>query len=307
MNRRDVFGVTIAASAGLVLGRRAAAATALRIATIPIDPGAQVVYALDRGSFNRNLLTPEVQYINNGAAIISAVVGGGVDIGYANVISLAVAHAHGFTLTVAAPAGLYTSKAPTSVLMVRKDSTIRAARDCYAKTIGVSSLKSITQYSTQAWLDKNGGDSKSVRFIELSFPEIAPALVSRRIDVGHFAEPFISDAKNVARVLGDSYDAVGSKFLISVFVATRAYVAANAATIKYFADAMSETAIWANSHHAESGVMLANVAKLDITVVNGMTRSTYADRLTAESLQPSIDVAAHYGGLTAFPAAEFMP
>jgi NitT/TauT family transport system substrate-binding protein len=223
------------------------------------------------------------------------------------VISLAVAHARGLPLTVAAPASLYNSKAPTSVLMVANGSPIATARDCTGKTIGVSSLKSITQYSTEAWLDAHGGDAKSVKFIELGFPEMAPALAQGRIDIGHFAEPFLSDAKKSAHVLGDSYDAVASNFMISVYVTTPAFAGAHPDVVKRFADAMRETAAWANAHHAESAPILADAAKMDLATVTAMTRATYAERLSAADLQPNIDVTARYGGLAAFPATALLP
>jgi len=306
VNRRNAIAASLAAGVAATLPQVARAAT-LRVATIPIDSGAQVIYASQRGTFAKAGLATDLQYIGNGAQIVAAVVGGAVDVGYTNTISLAVAHARGLPLTVVAPASLYNAKAPTSVLMVANGSPIKTARDCAGKTIGVSSLKSITQYSTEAWLDANGGNATSVRFIEMDFAEIAPALVQGRIDVGHFAEPFLTDAKKVARVLGDSYDAVAPNFLISVYVATPAFASANADVMKRFADALRETAAWANAHHAESAPLLAGAAKMDLAAVAAMTRATYAERLTAADLQPNIDVAAKYGGLQSFPARQLLP
>ena len=307
MKRGAALASLAIAPAALAFPRRVRAAAPLRIATIPIDSGAEVLYAAQRGTYKSHGLETEIQFIGNGAQIVAAVVGGAVDIGYTNVISLAVAHARGLPLTVIAPASLYNSKAPTSVLMVLNTSPIKSARECTGKTIGVSSLKSITQYSTQAWLDANGGDAKSVKFIELEFPELAPALAQGRIDVGHFAEPFLGDAKKIARVLADSYDAVAPDFMISVYVASPGFVSANADVVRRFADAVRETATWANTHHAESAPMLAAAAKMDVAVVAAMTRASYAARLGAADLQPNIDVTARYGGLTAFPASELLP
>ena len=307
MKRGAALSSLTIAPAVFAIPRRVRAAAPLRIATIPIDSGAEVLYAAQRGTYRSHALDVELQFIGNGAQIVAAVVGGAVDIGYTNVISLAVAHARGLPLTVVAPASLYNGKAPTSVLMVANASPIKSARDCAGKTIGVSSLKSITQYSTEAWLDANGGDVKSVKFIELEFPELAPALAQGRIDVGHFAEPFLSDAKKIARVLGDSYDAVAPGFMISVYVTTPAFASANPDVVRRFGDAMRETATWANAHHAESAPMLAAAAKMDHAVVAAMTRASYAARLTAADLQPNIDVTARYGGLSAFPASELLP
>jgi NitT/TauT family transport system substrate-binding protein len=244
---------------------RARAATALRLSTIPIDTGAQVFYADETGIFRKHGLDTTIQTISNGAAIIAAAMGNAIDIGFANIVSLAVAHKRGLPLTIVAPAAMY--------------SPIKTAADCTGKTIGVSSLNSITQYSTQAWLDKNGGDAKSTRFIEMPFPQIAPALLQRRIDVGHFAEPSLTDARKIGRTLAESYGAVAPSFLIAAFFTQTSFARTNAATIRQFDDAIRESS---------------------------MVRAEYALRLTPESIQPSIDVAVKYGGLETFDARELI-
>lgn len=305
MKRSNALAL-LAGAAGAALPAAGRSAQPLRLATIPIDSGAEVIYADANGAFKARGLETSIALIGNGAAIVSAVVGGAADIGYSNIISLAVAHQRGFPVRIVAPAALYNSKAPTSILMVPIGSPIKTARDCSTKTIGVSSLGSITQYSTQAWLDGNGGDAKSVRFVEMNFAEMAPALAAGRIDVGHFAEPFISDASKEARVLADSYDAVAPEFLIAAYFTTAAYAAANPQIVRQFTDAIAQTAVWANGHHPESGRLLASAAKLDPGAIAGMTRATYASRLLASDLQPNVDVAARYGGLQAFRAQELL-
>ena len=173
MKRRDIVRLAAAGTLAGLMPRRAFASTPLRLATIPIDSGAQPYYADQNGTFRKYGLDASIQSISNGAAIIAAVMGDAVDIGNANVVSLAVAHKRGLALTIIAPAGMYSPASQTSALLVLRDSPIKTAADCNGKTFGVSSLNSITQYSTEAWLDRNGGDAKSVRFIEMPFPQIA--------------------------------------------------------------------------------------------------------------------------------------
>jgi NitT/TauT family transport system substrate-binding protein len=298
-----------AAAAGVLAGivpPAARAATALRLATIPIDTGAQMYYADANGTFRKHGLDTTVQSITNGAAIIAATLGNAVDIGFANIVSLAVAYKRGLALTIVAPAAMYSPVSRTSALIVLKDSPIKTAADCAGKTIGVSSLNSITQYSTQAWLDKNGGDAKSARFIEMPFPQIAPALVERRIDIGHFAEPALTDARKIGRTLAESYEAIAPTFMIAAFFAQTSFVRSNAKIVRQFSDAIRESAVWANAHHGASGDILAKVTKMDPATVTSMVRAEYALTLSPESIQPSIDVAVKYGGLAPFDAHELI-
>ena len=90
----------------------------LRIATTPIDLGAQALYANDLGFFKRAGLDVDLSVLTSGSVVASAVAGGSIDIGQANIVALAAAHASGLPFAIVAPAGYYTSKAPTTELVV---------------------------------------------------------------------------------------------------------------------------------------------------------------------------------------------
>src|ERR1700736_5205920 len=114
--KRSTLLYGLAASAGATaLPLRVHAAETIRFATIPIDTGAQAYYAEAQHHFAKAGLDGKVQSIPNGAAITAAVVGGSIEVGFSNLLSLALAHERGIPITLIAPAGLYISKAPTSV------------------------------------------------------------------------------------------------------------------------------------------------------------------------------------------------
>ena len=145
----------------------------VKVATTPIDVGAEVLYAKDMGFFQKHGLNVDVQFIDNGAAIASAVASGAIDIAQGNVVTLATAHDKGLPFVVVAPAALYSSTAPTSALIVAANGPVKSAKDLNGKTIGITGVKNITQIAAMAWLDQNGGDSSTVKFIELKFSEMA--------------------------------------------------------------------------------------------------------------------------------------
>ena len=230
-----------------------------------------------------------------------------MEIGVSNIISLASAYKRGIKLACVAGSSIYTSRAPTSALMVAKDSPIKSARDLSGKTVAVNGLRNITQLAPMAWIDKGGGDSNSVKFVELSFPEMIPAVAQGRVDAVLVAEPAMSSAKGVARILGYPYDAVASRFLLGCFFATTAYVDQNRETVKRFVDVIRDAGVWANKHHNESGQILATITKMDPSIIQNMTRATYPDRVNPTDVQPVIDLAAKYGVITeTFPAQEII-
>lgn len=306
-DRRSVLAGLGAGFASVALARPARANDALHIATIPLDAGAEAYYASDLGYFRDAGIDAQVDSMASGAAISAAVVSGAVDIGFSNLLTLAVAFNHNVPVTILAPGSLYTATIPTSVLMVPKDSPVKTARDLNGKTLAVNGLKTITQYAPQLWMDKNGGDSSTVKFVEMTFPQILEALGTNRVDAAIVADPFIAQAKNSARILADAYDAIGSRYIIGCWFTTTQWAAAHADLAKRFGAVIAKTAQWANTHKPQSGAILAKYSKMDPAVAATMLRVDYAPRFDISQMQPEIDLLARYGGLPAtYPAAELI-
>ena len=307
MKRSTVLQALSAGAAAAALPLRARAADTVRFATIPIDTGAQIYYADAEKIFAKAGLDGQIQSIPNGAAITSAVVGGSIDVGFSNILSLAIAHEKGIPITLIAPAGLYLTKAPTSVLMVPKDSPVRDARGLNGKTIAVNGLKNITQLAVQAWMDKNGGDSKTANFSEMPFPDMPLALASHRVDAALVAEPAVAEAKTSARVFAKPYDAIASDFLIAGWFTSQKWAAAHPDLVKKVVVVMRESAAWANKNGPASADVLARATKIDPATLRTMVRSVYAEKLDSAHIQPLIDLAARYSLLkAAFPAQDLI-
>ncbi|HEY5348249.1 MAG TPA: ABC transporter substrate-binding protein [Candidatus Lustribacter sp.] len=306
-DRRSILTGLGAGLAAAALPVRARANDALHIASIPLDAGAEAYYALDLGYFRDAGIDAQVESIPSGAAIAAAVASGAVDVGFSNLISIAVAYKHNVPVTLLAPGSLYTATIPTSVLMVPKNSPAKTARDLDGKTLAVNGLKTITQYASQLWIDKNGGDSTTVHFIEMTFPQIVAALAANRIDAAIVADPFIAQAKGGSRLLADAYDAIGARYIIGCWFTTTQWVAAHPDVASRFAQVIARTAQWANSHKPQSGAILAKYSKMDPQLAATMLRVDYAPRFARSEMQPVIDLAARYGGLAAtFPAEELV-
>lgn len=287
-------------AAGFALGsvpRYARAADQLRIATSPLDAAGEAYYAQDMGFFKDAGLDTQIQQINSGAAIAGAVAGNAADIGFSNMISIAAAYKRNVPFTLIAPASLYSDKDPTSVLMVPKSSPLKTAKDLNGKTFGTVGLKTITEYAPRLWMDKNGGDSTTIKFVEMSMPQMLEAFAANRIDAGIIAEPFIAQAKNVGRILADAYDAVAPRYLIGVWFAMAPWASAHTDLVKRFQQAMTRTAQWANGHTKQSGEILAKYGKFDEDVLKRMLRVVYSPRFNVAEMQPVIELAARYGGI----------
>jgi ABC-type nitrate/sulfonate/bicarbonate transport system substrate-binding protein len=299
MKRSTAIRLFAGAAAGPILAAgNADAADPIRVIGLPIDTGLEVQYAQAAGIIDQSGLNVHAETMYAGAAVQAAIAGGAADIGLTNVSSLATAREKGLPLVMVAPAGLFTSKEPSSVLMVARDSTLRTAHDLNGKIIAVNGLKSISQLGPEIWMDKNGGDSTTVHFIDMPFAEMPQALATRRIDAALVAEPQATTAKKDARVFASVYDAIGPRFLITAWFSTAAWVSANPELARKFAAMIYRTAAWANTHHAQTADVLIGLTKLDPAIVRVMPRVIFDESADPAALKPHLDAALKYGLIT---------
>lgn len=283
----------------------------LHIALIPSDIAAEVYYAKERGFFKKAGFDVDFTPITSGAAISSAVAGGSADIGFSNVVSLSIAHDKGLPFTLLAPANLHLPTQVTAgILTALKTSPIKTAKDLDGKIVAVNGLNNISSVSVQAYVEGNGGDWKSVKFVEMPFPAMPEAVRTGRVDAASIDaanEQLLMKPDSDLRRLANVFDAVGTHFTPSCWFTTTAWADAHPAAAKAFIAVMAETATWANANHAASAVILAKYLNKTPAAIGAITRAPYATKLTPDLVQPSIDVAAKFGLIkTAFPATDLI-
>jgi NitT/TauT family transport system substrate-binding protein len=277
----------------------------ITVAFPPVDPGAEVLYAYDMGFFDKAGLDVTLDPLGNGGAISAGVASGSIDIGVANVIAIETAHTKGIPLTIVAPAAVNVRSAPSNVLIVAKNSPLQKASDLNGKIVATTPLHGIGDLLISAWMDKNGGDSATVKYIEIPFPQAEGVVTQGRADASLSVEPFITQAKADTRVFADPFAVLGDNYLITAFFAMAPWAQAHPGVVARFAAVMRETADWANKNQAKSAEILAKYSKLDPDMIKQTIRARYAPVLTTAEVQPTIDVAAHYKYIdTGFPAQD---
>jgi NitT/TauT family transport system substrate-binding protein len=212
-------------------------------------------------------------------------------------------------LQLIAPGGVYAPEDPYAYMFVRKDSPYRSARDLNGRTLGSPALKDLDWIANAAWMDKNGGDFKSVKAVEFPAPALTAACLEGRLDAYTIGEPFATAALDSGkiRILGKSFEAISPHFLMSGWFATADYVEKNRDTIVRFNHAIAEATAYTNAHKAESAALLAPFVKLDPQMVARTMKGAEGIYLDAAGIQPMIDVTAKYGVIEhAFSAADLI-
>ncbi len=223
--------------------------------------------------------------------------GGALDVGVTNSGSMSAAFIRGLPLQMLACGATYAPRSPISHLAVGKGGPA-SAKELTGKTFAVSTLHDMIQGTVLAWIDKNGGDWKSINFIEMPPPQMAAAIVSKRIDGGAIVEPFFAASKNDLTNLGYNYSAVNNDkpFQTLGIAVSKSYYGKNAATAKKLAGAIHEAAKWANNpkNFDEAAKLLATFTKVDPAIIAGYPRLAFADGNNAGLIQPVVDMLAKY-------------
>jgi NitT/TauT family transport system substrate-binding protein len=289
--------LAIAAAVALPAPLRAQTAPTIRYGGSTNDTAAEPYYAQALGFFQRAGLNVEITTLTNGAAIAQAIAGGALDVGGTNTIGLATAIAHNVPFALVAGGGVYSTDAPTTVMCVAKNAPFKTAKDLEGKTVGVPSLKDLTYAAAAGWIDQNGGNLNTIKFVEIAFPEAGAALERGTVAAAMIAEPSLSVAlRGPARLFGKAFDAIAKQFMITATFANTDWIRKNPDLARRLAGAIYESARWANAkaNQARSGEIVAGIAKLDPSVVQSMTRATYSTSADPKLLQPPLDFAYKY-------------
>jgi NitT/TauT family transport system substrate-binding protein len=279
----------------------------VHVGALPTDNSGNLYFALDLGYFKAAGLDVQLEPLPNGSASAAALTSGAIDVAQSVVTATAAGHLRGFDFKLFAPGANTSPASATSAILVPKDSTIKTAADLNGKTIGILALKSIQQVLVMAWVDKHGGDSKTLKFVEMPFPQMGAAIEAHRVDAVLTTEPFLTSAQSVGRIIADPEEGIAPSFVTVAWGATAGWLQTHADVAKRFAAAVRQAGLWANAHPSESADILIKYAKFDPAIMHSMARATYTNALDPALIQPVLDVSTKYGALDrTFPATEIL-
>jgi len=309
-----LIAVALATSLAATPQRATAQAPALekiRLGGVQTDDLTPVLWAVKTGMYQKAGLDVEVVPTSSGTAATTAVVAGAYEMGKASLISVMLAHLRGFPIALVAGGAVWDRKVPFAQLLVASDASLKMGPDFNGKTIGVPALNDLNTLVTSAWVDKSGGDSKTLKFVEIPNSANTAALIEHRIDAGVQQAPQMEAAieSGKVRALVPAYDSVSTHFMFGAYFVNTDWAAKHPAATKTFARVTYEAAAYTNTHHAETAPMMAEITKIPLPVIQKMARVDSATSAEADLIQPLIDVAAKYKQLPrAFPAKElFLP
>lgn len=305
MTSRRSF-ITVLAAPFVPLAAAAQSAQVVRVGVSPFEAQGDVYYAQELGLFKRAGLDVQVQQYQGGSVIVAAVVSGALDIGAGSPLPLASARLRGLPVVLIAPGYLYDSNAPSLIegLCVAINSTAKTGKDLNGKTVAVTGLRSIDHIGAYSWIDQHGGDSSTVKVVELPQSAMADAIADGRVDAAEIGDPALTaglDSGKI-RVLAKAYDSVAKRFFAAAWFSTPDWAAKNPDVVRKFTAAINDASAWAVKNPEQAATVLQKYMKVTFT----RAHEYHARSLDPALIQPILDGAVKYKFLDPINAADLI-
>ena len=298
IHRRSFFIWFVVGVAVLPLAREVSWAQAKsKLGYMKIVDNAALFVAMEKGFFKAEGLEIETLPLAGGAPIINGVVSGDLQFGWTNVISLYQARTEGFDFKlVAGGATNVKAKNESHAIQVAKASPIKTAKDLEGKTVAVNTLNNIVHLMAMAWIDKNGGSSTKVKFVEVPFPQMEATLSAGKVDAISVHEPFATAAleKGGARVLAQPWGEVLPKFLIASWFASEKWLAKNKETGQAFVRAIGRGIDAIQADPEGSRAAMIKWAGLNPELAGKIGLPVFEKGVSEKDLQATIDLTLKY-------------
>ena len=299
LNRRQFLGGAAAASlAAMLPWDRALAQTKLNFGYMKIGDLSPFFMATEKGLFKEAGLEIALSSMVGGAAIQPALASGAINIGWTNVVSMCQGHLQGFDFRFLANGAIVKRGTHDfSGLMVGVDSPIKTGKDLEGKIMGINTLGNVAQATAMLWVDKHGGDSSKVKWVEMPMPQMAPALVQKQIDACVAVDPFVTVAVRVqkqAKLIGQPLGEVAPRFLIASYFSSEAWIEKNQATVKSFVAAINRGIDAHNANPEEAKAVIAKHTGLKPELVKDIALPAFERKLIESDIEPLLDAAVRY-------------
>ncbi len=219
--------------------------TSLTVGVMATADLAPLYMARKDGLFAAEGLTVEPVVASGGAAQITSMVAGDIDITYSNYVSVLEAAKKGLPLRIirennrSGPQGIY----------AMADGISKPA-ELAGKKIAVNSLGNIQELTARAVLQSYGVDPSTLTFVELPPPEMLSALERGDVDAAWLVEPFVtlaSQTSDVARVVS-AFEGPTEDLPVAGWTATEQFVQENPDEVAAFVRAMDQAMSRAQAH-----------------------------------------------------------
>ncbi|WP_166982954.1 ABC transporter substrate-binding protein [Paramicrobacterium fandaimingii] len=278
----------------------------IRIAALPIAETGALWGAMDAGIFAEHNLEVEVVPAQGGALAIPALLSGDIEIAIGQPFGPFRADLQGLDVVMI---GDYANSLPeggdVNAVVSLGDSGIESPADLAGKRVAVNSLGAAGDLTIMKTVEDDGGDSSTIEFVEVAFPDAQAQLEAGNIDAAWVPDPFMSQIEGAGgNIVVFPYQATIPGLSLLTSITTQDLIDSDPELIADYSAAMTEALEWADAN--EDGVRAAIVENMGIPeeAAAGITLPKFTSELNIENLQKLADMAVEFGVLDAVPDFE---
>ncbi|GAA4747456.1 sulfonate ABC transporter substrate-binding protein [Modestobacter marinus] len=268
------------------------------VGIIPIIDVAPIYLGQEQGFFEERGIELELVPGSGGAAAVPGVVAGDFDFAFGNVTSLLLAQTQGLPLKVVSNGTSSTGDPETdfSAVVVPADSPVQTAADLAGKTVAVNNFKNIGEVTIRKAVEDAGGDSSTVNFVELPFPDMPAAVANGNVDAAWVVEPFVSVATGQgARPVVRNFAEPVEDLTVATYFTTEQMLAENPELVDDFQAAMAESLAYAQENPEELRRIITTYTSISPEVAEQIALPSFPEEINVESMETVADLMAEYG------------
>jgi NitT/TauT family transport system substrate-binding protein len=260
--------------------------------TVGVSPSTLSVglYLAAEKEFAEHGLDVTLEVVASGADAIPRLLNGELAFSVGDGVGTVTAVANGVPITATGVATLSPSEPEKdAAAIVAGSPDITEAADLNGKVIAVNQLKGFGELVTRAAIDDQGGDSSTVQFIELPFPQMIEAVKTGRVDAATVVEPFRTGALGAGlHVILAPHPYAVPDLPSAIVISSLQFAKANPDVVEAFNAALGEASARANADPELAQATAAATTELPAELLPRIIFQVYAE--DSSSLPGLLDV-----------------
>jgi NitT/TauT family transport system substrate-binding protein len=288
-------------------GSSSGGVTKITVGTLPIANAAPMYLGMKKGFFKAEKLEIKPQVGEGGAALMPPLLQGDSQFAFVGVVPAitAVAKKLPVKIVTASDDAAATEPKDWQTLVVPKGSPIKSVKDLPGKTVAANALKGVAEVIISGSLEKQGIDYKSVKLLEVPFPEMPTALSAHRVDAALLTEPFLTA---VLAQGGKQIDAPAVEIQPNLpngcYISSEKYIQENPDVIKSFQRAMNKSLDYAQAHPDEVRAIIPTFTKTPKPVAEKMRLPVFDSEIDEKGIETDAKLTERYGIIPTVPTID---
>lgn len=278
----------------------------IRVAALPIAETGALWAAIDAGIFEDHGLDVEVVPAQGGAQAIPALLSEDIQFAIGQPFGPIRADLQDLGIAIIGDyANSLADGEDVNAVVALGDSGIASPKDLSGKKVSVNSLGAAGDLTIRAAVDADGGDSSTIEFVEVAFPEAKAQLDAGTIDAAWVPDPFrgiVLGAGGVSVV--SPYQAVIPGLTVLTNITTQKMLDEDPELVASYSEAMDEALAYAADNEDVVREAIATGLDIPAEAVAGIVLPNFTWELDTESIETLADLAVEYEYIDALPDFE---